>query len=296
MTHSLAQQVVLITGASAGIGAALARLLAQQYKGIRLVLAARRADTLEALAKECRTLGAEVLVVPTDMAQTDQVVTLATQAIAQFGRVDTLVNNAGYGQMGPIELVPQEAIEQQFAVNVLGAIALIRALIPNMRDQGGGLIINVSSLAGRMAFPLVGTYSASKFALEGVSDALRRELEPFNIRVSVIEPGPVQTEFVEVAQKRALATIPNADQSPYQAAFEQLQTLEQRTARQTWSSEQVAHVILKAMTARYPRPRYIAATGGEILVFLMTKVLPTRWSDRFWQRFYGIHKIKGARG
>lgn len=195
MPESLSEQVVLITGASDGIGAALAQLLAQRFLGVQLVLAARSVEKLEAIAALCRKAGAEVLAVPTDLEKIEQVEALAQTAIAKFGRVDALVNNAGYGQMGPVELIPTIAAQRQFQVNILGPLALIRALVPIMRDQGGGRIINISSLGGRMAFPFGGLYSASKFALEGLSDALRMELSPFNIKVSVIEPGPVNTNF-----------------------------------------------------------------------------------------------------
>ncbi|MBW4654262.1 MAG: SDR family oxidoreductase [Kaiparowitsia implicata GSE-PSE-MK54-09C] len=295
MTNLQTNRVVIITGASAGIGAALATRLAQQHPGVRLVLAARRLEALEAIAHTCRQSGADVLVVPTDMAQADQVHTLATKALHYFGHVDVLVNNAGYGQMGPIELVPDEAVAQQFAVNVLGAIALTRALIPAMRQHGGGHVINISSIAGRIAFPMAGIYSASKFALEGFSDALRRELEPFKIRVSVIEPGPVKTEFVDVA-KRAIEThIPNAAESLYRPAFEKVVALEDTMTRQLWSADRVAQVIATAITARRPRARYTAATGGDLLLFLMTKVLPTPWVDRFWQTFYGIDRLGGGK-
>lgn len=291
MSHSLTNQVVLITGASTGIGAALAQLLARRYSGICLALAARNAVKLEEVAQHCRQSGAKVLVMPTDMAQPEQVKALAKTVVEQLGRVDALVNNAGYGQMGAIELIPVERVQNQFAVNVIGAIALIRALIPVMRDQGGGRIINVSSLGGRMAFPFGGLYSASKFALEGVSDALRMELAPFNIRVSVVEPGPVRTEFFDVVKQGVEAMEVDPLDTPYQAAYKNLEGLQQQVDRQAWTSEQVAEVIVKALSDRHPRPRYVAATGGNILIFLMTKLLPTRFTDLFWQRFYAIHRV-----
>jgi short-subunit dehydrogenase len=291
MASTLAKQVVLITGASAGIGAALALRLATQYSGIRLILAARRLEPLEALAVQCRNAGADVLVVPTDLTQPDQVQRLVDKVHQQFGRVDVLVNNAGYGQMGAIELVSSEAAQRQFQVNLLGPLSLIRTLIPTMRAQKGGRIINVSSIAGRIAFPMGGLYSASKFALEGLSDALRMELEPFNIHVSVVEPGPVETEFVQVAKQQAAALETDPMQSPYRAAFRKLENLDAQIARMAWSSDQVATVIIKALNDRRPRPRYIAATGGNILVALMTRFLPTRIVDRFWQRFYGIDLV-----
>lgn len=290
-TPPLSEQAILITGASTGIGAALAQLLATQSLGIRLVLAARNQEKLEEVATYCRKAGADVLVVPTDISQVEQAKALASKTIDHFGRVDALVNNAGYGQMGPVELIPFEAVQRQFQVNLLGPLALIQALIPVMREQGGGRIINISSLGGRLAFPFGGLYSSSKFALEGISDALRMELAPFNIKVSVIEPGPVSTEFFAVAAQRVEQAISTPQDTPYRAAFERLEGLEERTSSRAWTSERVAKVVVRSLTDRRPRPRYVAATGGDILLFLMNKVLPTRAVDVFWQRFYGIDKV-----
>ncbi|PSB25133.1 SDR family NAD(P)-dependent oxidoreductase [Stenomitos frigidus] len=291
MSHLPAANVVLITGASAGIGAALAQVLSERFQGIRLVLAARNKAKLEAVAAHCRHAGAEVLTVVTDLAQPDQAIDLATKALHHFGQIDVLVNNAGYGQMGPLELVPISACHRQFAVNLLGPLALTQAVIPHMRDRGGGRIINVSSIGGRLAFPIGGLYSASKFALESLSDTLRMELEPFNIKVSVIEPGPVSTEFISVAGTQAKQVIPDPEATPYRAAFKKLEQLEQKTGNNAWTSERVAQVIIKAMLADRPRPRYVAATGGDFLLFMMRRVLPTRIVDRFWQSFYGIDLV-----
>lgn len=288
---NLSEQVVLVTGASAGIGAALGMLLAQRFPGIKLILAARNAEKLEQIADLCRKAGAEVLVVPTDLEKIEQVENLAKTAIAHFGKVDALVNNAGYGQMGPIELIPNQAVERQFKTNVIGPLALIRAIVPMMRDAGGGRIINISSLGGRLAFPFGGMYSASKFALEALSDSLRMELEPFNIKVSVIEPGPVSTEFFIVAAQAVEETVATPENTPYRAAFKHLEGLEQRTSSRAWTSERVAQVIIQALQSRHPQPRYIAATGGKFLLFMMTKVLPTKLVDKFWQRFYGINLV-----
>ncbi|MUL37352.1 SDR family oxidoreductase [Gloeocapsopsis dulcis] len=288
---SLSEQVILITGASTGIGAALAKTLSRRFMGIRLALAARSVEKLEAVADLCRKAGAEVLIVPTDLEKIEQIEALAAKVIAHFGRMDALVNNAGYGQMGPVELIPTEAIQRQFQVNIIAPLALIRAIVPQMRNQGGGRIINISSLGGRLAFPFGGLYSSSKFALEGVSDALRMELEPFNIKVSVIEPGPVSTNFFVAAAQAVEKSIAAPEKSPYRAAFVKLKSLEKQTSNQAWTSERVAEVIIKALSVGNPRPRYIAATGGKILLFLMTKVLPPKFVDKFWQRFYGIDLV-----
>ncbi|MGF1481890.1 MAG: SDR family oxidoreductase [Cyanophyceae cyanobacterium] len=288
----LSEQVILITGASTGIGAALARTLATNYRGVRLAIAARHQDQLEQVAADCRQAGADVLAIPTDIGETEQAKALAYKAVAHFDRVDAVINNAGYGQMGPIEMVPTDAAKRQFAVNFHGPLALTQALIPVMRDRGGGRIINVSSLGGRMAFPAGGLYSASKFALEALTDVLRMELKAFNIHAIVVEPGPVKTKFFEVANRQAERTMPHPEKTPYQAVFEKIAGIEQQTEKLGWEPAKVAQVIVRALTDRHPRPRYVAATGGRMLLFLMTKVLPTWVTDRFWKRFYGIDRVE----
>ena len=294
MTQSppIAEQVILITGASTGIGAALARRLAQQFLGIRLVLAARHQEKLEAVATDCQKVGAEVLVVPTDLAQLEQVKALAQKALDHLGRVDVLVNNAGYGQMGPMELISPEDAQRQFAVNFHAPLILSQALIPTLREQGGGRIINVSSLGGRVAFPAGGMYSPSKFALEALSDVMRMELGAFNIKVSVIEPGPVTTDFFSVAGGKVDLNIPESGRKLYRAAIEGIKDIEQQTARLAWTSERVADVIIRALTSPHPHPRYVAATGGKMMLFLMRKVLPTPLVDLFWKHFYKIDQVE----
>lgn len=288
---TLNESVVLITGASTGIGAALAKQLAQRYPGIGLVLAARNQSKLEEVSTICQKAGAEVLVVPTDLAHVDQAQTLAQRALEHFGKIDVLINNAGYGQMGPLELITPEECRRQFEVNILGPLALTQQVIPGMRDRGGGRIINISSIGGRTAFPFGGLYSGSKFALEAMSDALRMELEPFNIKVSVVEPGAVHNEFLDVVKHEIEAAVPEPQKTPYRAAFAAFGELDKRTKATAWTSDQVAEVIIRVLNARHPQPRYVAATAGSFLVFMLTKVLPTKAVDRFWQRFYGINLV-----
>lgn len=294
MTHNphLSKQVILITGASAGIGAALAKTLATNYDGIRLVLASRNREKLEKVAQQCRQANADVLVIPTDMADSEQVKDLAQKALQKFRQVNALVNNAGYGQMGPIELVSAESAKQQFAVNFHAPLILSQALIPVMREQGSGRIINISSVAGRMAFPSGGLYSSSKFALEALSDALRMELKGFNIQVSIIEPGPVITDFFEVVREKVQQDIPKLENTPYSPAFAKIKNIDEQVKVLGWTPEKVADVIVRALSDRNPRPRYLAATGGSIFIFLMTKVMPTWFTDAFWKRFYGIDQVE----
>ena len=289
---TLAEQVVLITGASSGIGAALAETLATKYSGIRLVLASRNQSLLEAIATKCRQHHADVLVLPTDLSQVEQVKSLAQQAIEHYGQIDVLVNNAGYGQMGPIELIPPTAAQEQLAVNFHAPLVLTQAVIPVMRSHGGGKIINVSSLGGRIPFPTAGMYSCSKFALEALSDVLRMELKAFKIQVSVIEPGPVITDFFRVAWQKVQETIPNYQQTPYAPIFQNIEAIDDQLDLLGWSANKTAKAIAKVIAKPHPKPRYIIATGGNTLIFIMNKILPIWARDEFWKRFYGIHKIE----
>ncbi|PSF38412.1 oxidoreductase [Aphanothece hegewaldii CCALA 016] len=306
-TPHLSEQVIIITGASAGIGTALAQTLATRFPGVRLALSARRKDKLEEIATECRTAGADVLVITTDMTNAEQVAALSRGVLEKWGRVDAVVNNAGYGQMGPIELTSLTAAKEQFNVNFFAPLILAQTLIPIMRNQGGGRIVNISSLGGRMAFPAGGLYSSSKFALEAFSDVLRMELKGFNIKVSVVEPGPVITEFFQVAGNKIQQMIPDYDRSRtfddlaykdrpvssiYRPAFEKLAAIDQQLKLIGWTPEKVAKVIIKALNDPRPRPRYYAATGASIFVPLMTKVMPTWVTDAFWKRFYGIDQVE----
>ncbi|MDV2999432.1 MAG: hypothetical protein N5P05_001038 [Chroococcopsis gigantea SAG 12.99] len=265
-------------------------MLAQQFPGVRLALTARRQDKLQGVADLCQ--GAECLVVPTDFSSTEQVQRLSEIVLDRWGQVDAVINNAGYGQMGPIELMSPESAKTQFQVNFHGPLTLIQSLIPGMRNRGGGRIINISSLGGRMAFPGGGLYSASKFALEALSDVLRMELNGFNIKVSVIEPGPVVTEFFQAAWKEVKKGIPDPESTLYAPVFAKIERIDKQLKALGWTSEQVARVVIRALTSNNPRPRYYAATGGQIFVPLMTKLMPTSVTDAFWKHFYGIDEVE----
>ena len=292
MTKFLAEQVVLITGASSGIGAALAEELARRYPEIKLVLASRDRSLLEAVADRCRQYQAEVLVIQTDLAQIEQVQSLGERAIKHFQRVDVLVNNAGYGQMGPLELIPTTAAQRQMMVNFHAPLTLAQVLIPHMRSQGGGKIINVSSLGGRIPFPTAGMYSCSKFALEALSDVMRMELKTFGIQVSVVEPGPVVTDFFRVAWQEVVKTIPNYEQTPYAPVFKKIEAIDEQLDLLGWSASKTAKAIAKIIAKPKAKPRYVLATGGKTTIFFMNTILPTWARDEFWKRFYDIHKIE----
>ncbi|MCC6616309.1 MAG: SDR family oxidoreductase [Anaerolineae bacterium] len=187
------EKVTIITGASTGIGRATARLFAEH--GAMVVLAARSADKLDALARELQSQGREALAVPTDVTQEDAVQTLVAKTIEAYGRVDILVNNAGVGGAGPIADFPADAYRQLIDLNVLGPYYGMRAVIPHMREHGGGLIINISSSATTRVFPTVGPYTSTKHALNSLSAAARLELAPDNIRVISVYPDYTASDF-----------------------------------------------------------------------------------------------------
>lgn len=185
----IAGAVVLVTGASSGIGAATARLAAE--RGARVVLAARRADRIDRLAAELP----DALAVQTDLRDPAQIVRLVDAALERYGRVDVLVNNAGQGLHVPVEQLQLDDLRSVTELNFYAPLLAMQAVIPPMRRQGGGSIVNVSSMTSRMVLPGVGGYSATKSALNLLSQVARRELEPDGIVVSVVYPAVTATEF-----------------------------------------------------------------------------------------------------
>ena len=190
----LENKVVLITGASSGIGAAIARLFARE--GARLALAARSVEKLRSLAA---SLGSNALPVPTDMTDSAAVRRMIEATVERFSRLDILINNAAVGIYAPISTVSPEHLEKVIATNWLGPVHAIQSAVPHMLRQGGGQIINISSVAGKVAIPWMGGYSATKFALNALSDSLRMELAADRIQVITVCPGRIDTPFVHNA-------------------------------------------------------------------------------------------------
>ncbi len=194
-------KVVLLTGASAGIGAATARELAAA--GAHLALAARRQARLRRLAVEMAGQGGQILVVKTDLNDYGQIRRLVRRTLATFGHIDVLINIAGWGSYSWIDTAKPSHLERQFAVNVLAPLYLINLIVPHMQRRRSGHIINMVSYASRVAVPPQTLYASTKYALEGLSDGLRRELKPWGIHVSRVHPGGVSgTEFNALAARR----------------------------------------------------------------------------------------------
>jgi len=197
--------VALITGSSSGIGEATATTLAAL--GYRVFASGRTLENVEHL----RGRSPSVEIMEMDVADEDSVRRGVQRVLDAAGRIDVVVNNAGFAIFGAVEDLDREALRRQFEVNVFGAMSVCRAVLPGMRRRGSGCIVNVSSLAGRIAPPLLGAYCASKFALEALSDSLRVEARPFGIHVVVLEPGAIITRFQDRAMKESAKVLANTD-------------------------------------------------------------------------------------
>jgi short-subunit dehydrogenase len=196
VTVRLEGATVIVTGASAGIGRETA--LAFARRGSNVVLAARREERLAALARQVERIGVQALVVPTDVGRSEDVEWMVGAAIERFGRIDVLVNNAGFGFSGTIEETTEADMRELLDVNYMGAFNAIRAVLPHMRRQGTGHIVNVASVVGKLAFPFHGAYSASKFAMVALTESLRGELDGSGVTATVVLPGSTRTEFFDV--------------------------------------------------------------------------------------------------
>jgi NADP-dependent 3-hydroxy acid dehydrogenase YdfG len=195
MSENIAGKVVVITGASSGSGAATARLLSKQ--GAAVVLGARRADRIETLASELTSAGAKALGVVTDVANRGQVKELVDRAVESFGRIDVMLNNAGVMPLAPLERLKTNEWDQMIDVNIKGVLNGIAAALPDMMKQKSGHFINVSSVYGHKLGPDATVYCATKHAVRALSEGLRQEVNPYNIRTTIISPGAVATELLE---------------------------------------------------------------------------------------------------
>lgn len=267
----LSGQVVLITGASSGIGEQTARRLARG--GARVVLSARRQERLDTLARELDPSGANVLAVAGDITSDADRRRLVDATLAKFGRIDGLVNNAGYGTRGPLEIVPVDAVRANFETNVFSLLALTQLVLPTMRAQGGGCIVNIGSVAGRIARPLSSIYDSTKHALEALTDGLRGELEPFGVRVTLIRPGYIVTEFVQAADSASEKYLAQA--GPYEPFLAGFRVGYKKLRRVAGQPDDIAVLVEHALASDNPAPRYAAPLHAKFFLFLKW-VLPAR--------------------
>lgn len=248
-------KVAIVTGASSGIGEATARAFGRE--GAKVVLAARRVDKLQTLAQEINLMtGAETLVIQADLSKLEDIQAMIAQTLEKFGRIDILVNNAGFGRLDWLEnLDPIKDIQAQIDLNVLGVIQTTHQVLPVMMEQRAGSIINMCSMAGLVATPTYTVYAASKHAVHGFSEALRREVKPWGIDVSLIYPGGVVTEFTQHAgiKRKTNARTPKS---------------------MLLTAEQVANAVIKLV--RRPRRMLIIPWLWSVTVF-MNRFLRALW-------------------
>lgn len=271
---------MLITGCSSGIGRTTALRLAAA--GRTVYATARRPESIEDLVAEgCRTLTLDV----TDEASMRAAV---ERVEAEQGAVGALVNNAGYSQSGPIEETPIEEVRAQFETNVFGLSRLCQLVLPGMRRAGGGRIVNVGSMGGRLTFPGGGYYHATKYALEAITDALRFEVEGFGIDVALIQPGLIRTNFSKTVSDK----LPKAREgSPYARFNAEVDRITREAyqsgvmGRLTGEAEDVAAAIAKALDAPRPKTRYPVTLAARLLM-LQRALSPDRWWDAFLARTY----------
>jgi NAD(P)-dependent dehydrogenase (short-subunit alcohol dehydrogenase family) len=269
----MSSRAVLVTGCSSGIGAATAAHLAAT--GWTVYATARRIETLAALeAKGCKTLALDV----NDEASRRA----AVEAVeAAEGAVGVLINNAGYSQSGAVESVPDERVRAQFDTNVFGLLAMCRLVLPKMREQGWGKIVNVSSMGGRFTFPGGGVYHASKHAVEALSDAMRFEVQAFGVDVIIVEPGIIRTNFGDTAVREIDAGT--RDPGPYgefnQAVADATAGVYERgpLSKLGGPPEAVARKIEQAITARRPRPRYTVTPSARVLITMRSLLRDRGW-------------------
>ncbi|MCY7276722.1 MAG: SDR family oxidoreductase [Phormidesmis sp. CAN_BIN44] len=257
-------KTVLITGASTGIGLATAKRFQQQ--GWNVIATMRSPEKTSGLTTLDNTLCLRL-----DVTNSDSIAQAVTAALEKFSTIDVLVNNAGYALLGAFEACTPEQIERQFATNVFGLMAVTRAVLPHFRERRSGTIINVASIGGKMAFPLYSLYHSTKWAVEGFSDSLRYELEPFNIRVKIIEPGPIKTDFY--GRSADPATRPGL--TAYDAFVAKVLPKLKQGGDSGSPPGVTAEVIYQASIDASQRLRYPAG-GNAGALLLLRKLLPDR--------------------
>jgi short-subunit dehydrogenase len=270
----MSARAILITGCSSGIGLASARAL--KARGWRVLATARRSADLKRLADED---GLEAL--PLELSDASSVAALANEALRRTdGKLYALFNNAGMGQVGAVEDLSADLLRRQIEVNVVGAHELTRRLLPAMRKNGKGRIVQCSSVLGLVAGPYRGAYCASKFAIEALSDALRLELRGTGIAVSIIEPGPIRSRFLEVALANFRNTV-DIDASPHRETYIARLAAMEAGGKSTFKlePEAVAAKLVHAVESAHPKARYFVTTPTYLAAFAK-RVLPTALLDR----------------
>lgn len=272
--------VALVTGCSSGIGRALTPALVQA--GYTVFAGARKPETLADLAE------AQVLPLRLDVNNADDIRAAIAQVERDAGRLDLLVNNAGYGAMGPLAEMPLAEVQAQFATNLFAPLALIQAAFPLMRRQGRGVIVNIGSVSGILPTPFSGAYCASKAALHTLSDVLRMELAPFGIDVITVQPGAIASEFGNTATQRLADTL-QGDHSAYGAIADDIRKRAGASQDHPTSAEDFAAQLVQELAQR--GQAVVRIGNGSTLMPLIRHLLPQALQDRILGRKFGLHRL-----
>ena len=266
-------KTALVTGASSGIGESTVRQLLTA--GATVYAAARRVEKMKSLERE----GARIMTL--DITQEESILKAVETIQSESGRLDILINNAGYGSYGALEDVPMDEARRQFEVNIFGLARLTQLTIPLMREKAFGRIVNISSIGGKMCTPFGGWYHATKHALEGLSDSLRLEVRPFGIDVVVVEPGGIATPWGIIAADNLRKTsLGSAYEEKAGRVADSMTKMYQSS--QLSSPELIGRVIIKSVTSRRPKTRYAAGYMSGFSLF-MRRILSDRAFDRIIQ-------------
>ena len=274
---------VLVTGASSGIGEATAVLLAQ--KGFRVFAGARRVEKLKALEG---LGGGRITAIPLDVTDRQSVADAVREASSASAPLYGLINNAGVSVTGPLEQVPVEDWRRQFETNVFGVVAATQAVLPQMRAAGEGRIVMIGSVAGRIASPFMSAYAASKHALEGLADSLRREVNKRGVFVSLIRPGFINTPFGEPEQEGFARYA--AEGAPYAKELAAFKAWHAKGHPNGAPPSAVADAVLNALTAARPRSRYVVP-GKMFGALALRNLAPTALTDRIFERITGLDRF-----
>jgi len=280
--------IVLITGATDGLGRAMAVFLAAN--GYRIFAAGRNAEKRASLDQLAADRKLQIETLDMDVADDASVTRGVARVLDRAGRIDALINNAGVAYVAVMEEIRLDDLRRQYETNVFGVLRLTQAVLPGMRERRAGRILNVSSIAGKIALPLMGPYASSKHALEGLSDSLRLELAPFGVRVILIEPGFIPTNMSSTSLDLSAAYAAKAEKSPYAAVYRSFRGMWKKTtdaARAT--PEDCARVVLRALLDTPPRARYTVTSRARFGV-LAKRFLSDRMLDKRILRSMGLDK------
>jgi len=259
-------KVALVTGSSSGIGFETCLALARD--GFHTFASMRDTKKAPPLQEAAKKENLNIEIIPLDVDNGDSIKSAVSKIISNAGRIDVLVNNAGYGLFGCVEDVPVDDFKKQFETNFFGVIRIIQEIAPIMRKQGSGFIVNISSVAGRIGFPASPAYISSKFALEGLSECLRYELDQFGVKTIIIEPGVIKTSFFSSMQ-----VVKPKNGSPYKDITDKVVSGVKMMAEMGTAPVEVAKTVVKSINDKDPLPRYVV--GNDAAMFLEAKKMKT---------------------